>query len=70
MTPSHSRKGAAGYGYYVSSAVIQGQPQSAGSVALVPAAKIEAVIVDALRRYIGPDAGLPLRRPESVCSQL
>jgi len=40
----------------VSSALIQAQPQSAGSVARVPAAKIEAVIVDALRRHIGPDA--------------
>jgi hypothetical protein len=39
-----------------SSALIQGQPQSAGSVARVPAAKIEAVIVDALRRHIGSDA--------------
>ena len=40
----------------MSSALIQAQPQSAGSVARVPAAKIEAVIVDALRRHIGPDA--------------
>jgi site-specific DNA recombinase len=56
MTPSHSRKGAARHRYYVSSALIQGQPQSAGSVARVPAAKIEAVIVDAVRRHIGPDA--------------
>jgi len=56
MTPSHSRRGAARHRYYVSSALIQGQPQSAGSVARVPAAKIEAVIVDALRRHIGPDA--------------
>jgi ISXO2-like transposase domain/Recombinase len=31
MSPSHSRKGGARYGYYVSSALIQGQPQSAGS---------------------------------------
>ena len=56
MSPSHSRKGAARYGYYVSSALIQGQPQSAGSVARVPAAKIEAVVLDAVRRHIGHDA--------------
>jgi hypothetical protein len=55
MTPSHSRKGDARYGYYVSSALIQGQSQSAGSVARVPAAKIEAVVLDAVRRHIGPD---------------
>jgi len=56
MSPSHSRKGAARYGYYVSSALIQGQPQSAGSVTRVPAAKIEALVLDALRRHIGHDA--------------
>ena len=56
MSPSHSRKGGARYGYYVSSALIQGQPQSAGSVARVPAAKIEAVVLDAVRRHIGDDA--------------
>jgi hypothetical protein len=40
----------------ISSALIQGQPQSAGSVARVPAAKIEAVVLDAVRRHIGHDA--------------
>jgi site-specific DNA recombinase len=53
---SHSRRCGARYSYYVSCALIQGQPQSAGSVARVPAAKIEAVIVDAVRRHIGHDA--------------
>jgi site-specific DNA recombinase len=56
MSPSHSRKGSARHRYYVSSALIQGQSRSAGSVARVPAAKIEAVIVDAVRRHIGSDA--------------
>jgi site-specific DNA recombinase len=56
MSPSHSRKGVARHRYYVSSALIQGRPQAAGSVARVPAAKVEATIVDAVRRQIGPDA--------------
>jgi site-specific DNA recombinase len=56
MSPSHSRKGSTRHRYYVSSALIQGQSRSAGSVARVPAAKIEAVIVDAVRRHIGSDA--------------
>src|SRR5271154_3180215 len=56
MSPSHSRKGGARYRYYVSSALIQGQPESAGSVARVPAAKVEVVVVDAVRRHIGSDA--------------
>jgi site-specific DNA recombinase len=56
MSPSHSRRGAARHRYYVSSALIQGQPQSVGSVARVPAATVEATVLDALRRHIGPDA--------------
>ncbi len=53
MSPSHSRKGGSRHRYYVSSALIHGQPKSAGSVARVPAAKVEAVVVDAVRRHIG-----------------
>ena len=64
MSPSHSRKGVARHRYYVSSALIQGQPQSAGSVARVPAAKIEAVVLDAVRRHIGHDA--PVDNPELI----
>jgi site-specific DNA recombinase len=56
MSPSHSRKGTARHRYYVSSALIQGRPQTAGSVARVPAARVEAAIVDAVRRHVGPDA--------------
>jgi site-specific DNA recombinase len=56
MSPTHSRKGAARHRYYVSSALIQGRPQTAGSVARVPAAKVEAAILDAVRRHVGPDA--------------
>jgi site-specific DNA recombinase len=56
MSPSHSRKGVTRHRYYVSSALIQGRPQAAGSVARIPAAKIEATIVDAVRGHIGPDA--------------
>jgi site-specific DNA recombinase len=63
MSPRHSRKGGARYGYYVSSALVQGQPQSAGSVARVPAAKIEAVVLDAVRRHIGHDAPIDNNEP-------
>jgi site-specific DNA recombinase len=56
MSPTHSRKGAARHRYYISSALIQGRRQTAGSVARVPAVKVEAAIVDAVRRHIGPDA--------------
>jgi DNA invertase Pin-like site-specific DNA recombinase len=66
MSPSHSRKRSTRYGYYVSSALIQGRPEAAGSVTRVPAAKIEAVIVDALRRHIGPDA--PIDNSELIAT--
>jgi site-specific DNA recombinase len=64
MSPSHSRKGGARYGYYVSSALIQGRPQSAGSVARVPAAKVEAVVFDAIRQHIGD--GAPIDTTELI----
>jgi site-specific DNA recombinase len=56
MSPTHSRKGTVRYRYYISPAPIQGRPEAAGSVARVPAAEVEAVIVEAVRRHIGPDA--------------
>jgi site-specific DNA recombinase len=56
MSLSHSRKGSTRHPYYVSSALIQGQPQSTGSVTRVPAAEVEAIIVEAVRRHVGPDA--------------
>jgi site-specific DNA recombinase len=56
MTPSHSRKEGMRHRYYVSSALIQGRPETAGSVARVPAVKIEAAIVGAVRAHIGSDA--------------
>jgi site-specific DNA recombinase len=56
MTPSHSRKEGMRHRYYVSSALIQGRPEAAGSVSRVPAAKIEAIVVEAVRHDIEPDA--------------
>jgi site-specific DNA recombinase len=64
MSPSHSRRGSTRHRYYVSSALIQGQSQSAGSVTRVPAAKIEAVVLDAVRRHIGSD--MPIDNTELV----
>jgi site-specific DNA recombinase len=36
--------------------VIQGQPEAAGAVTRVPAAKVEAVVLDAVRSHVGHDA--------------
>jgi site-specific DNA recombinase len=49
MTPSHARKARRRYRYYVSSALSQGRPEAAGSVARVAAETIEALVVRALR---------------------
>jgi site-specific DNA recombinase len=41
-----------------SSALIQGRPETAGSVARTPAAAVEAIVVDAVRRHLGDDASI------------
>jgi DNA invertase Pin-like site-specific DNA recombinase len=56
MSPTHSRKGVARHRYYVSSALIQGRPHAAGSIARVPASNVETTVIDAVRRHIGQDA--------------
>ena len=42
MTPSHVRKRGIKYRYYLSAALLQGQPERAGGVSRLPAAEIEA----------------------------
>ncbi|WP_375462287.1 recombinase family protein, partial [uncultured Enterovirga sp.] len=49
MSPTHAQKGSRRYRYYVSQAVQQGRKQEAGSIARVPAAEIEAAVIDAIR---------------------
>jgi site-specific DNA recombinase len=56
MTPSHARKGIVKYRYYISSALLQGQAQQAGSVSRVPAAEIEALVASSLRNHLELDA--------------
>jgi DNA invertase Pin-like site-specific DNA recombinase len=53
MSPSHVRKAGIKYRYYLSSAVLQGQPERAGSVRRVPAAEVEAHVVAAVREHFG-----------------
>jgi hypothetical protein len=49
MTPSHSNKGGVRYRYYVSHAVLQRRKEEAGTVARVPAAELEKIVVAAVR---------------------
>ncbi|KAA5595393.1 recombinase family protein [Blastochloris sulfoviridis] len=63
MTPSAARKRRRSYRYYVSAALLDGEPERAGAVARVPAESVERVVVDALRAHLGnsaPDADTDL----------
>ena len=52
MTPSHARKRGIKYRYYLSSALLQGQPESCGSIRRVPAADIEALVIKSVRDHL------------------
>jgi site-specific DNA recombinase len=52
MTPSHAVKNGVRYRYYISSALIQGQPDKAATLNRVPAAEIETLIISALRKHL------------------
>jgi site-specific DNA recombinase len=56
MTPSHSRKHGLRYRYYVSSALIQGQPELVGSVTRVPAVEIECLVCNAVAQHANEPA--------------
>src|SRR5207302_6053617 len=56
MSPSHARKQGIRYRYYVSSPLLQGQAERAGSVRRVPAAEIEALVGQAVREHLGDTA--------------
>jgi site-specific DNA recombinase len=52
MTPSHAVKNGVRYRYYISSVLIQGQPDKAAQLNRVPAIEIETLIVGALRKRL------------------
>jgi site-specific DNA recombinase len=54
MTPSHARKGGIKYRYYLSSALLHGATNRAGSVSRVPAVEIEALVIRTLREHLNP----------------
>lgn len=54
MTPSYARKGGTKYRYYLSSALLQGAAEHAGSVRRVPAAEVEALVVRSVRQHLEP----------------
>jgi site-specific DNA recombinase len=54
MGPSHVRKGNTKYRYYISSVLLTGAADRAGSVSRVPAIEIEALIVKSVREHLKP----------------
>ena len=56
MTPSHSNKAGVPYRYYVSHALLQRRKDEAGGVARVPAAQVEATVVEAVRQSLRKNA--------------
>jgi hypothetical protein len=53
MTPTHTRKRANKYRYYISRALVQGQPEQVGSISRVPALEIEALVTKSVRDQLG-----------------
>ena len=51
MSPSHSNKLGVRYRYYVSQAILQQRKVEAGSIARVPAAEIETLVLDGIRKH-------------------
>jgi site-specific DNA recombinase len=55
MTPSHARKRGIKYRYYISSALLHGQTEQAGSISRIPAVEIEALVSKAVRGHLNED---------------
>jgi hypothetical protein len=53
MRTSHARKSGIKYRYYVSSALVDGRPEEAGSISRVPAVEIETMVASAIREHVG-----------------
>jgi hypothetical protein len=58
MTPSHTRKGNIKYRYYLSSVLLQGTAECAGSVHRVPATHVEALVIKSVREHLKPSQSI------------
>ena len=55
MTPCHASKKGRRYRYYISSPLVQGQAERAGSICRVPAPEIETLVTVAVRKRLNTD---------------
>ena len=62
MTPSYAVKNGVRYRYYISAALIQGQPDKAAKLNRVPAIEIEKLILSTVRKHL---AGKPPNKVEA-----
>src|SRR5207248_813351 len=65
LSPSHTNKGGARYRYYVSQAVLQNKPQAPGAIGRVPAAEVEALVIQTLRNHLQASSAEPQAAPEN-----
>src|SRR5262249_39168457 len=54
MSPTHVRKRGIKYRYYLSSVLLQGQPECAGAVCRAPATDIEELVIKSVRDHLKP----------------
>jgi len=68
MTPSHTFKNGLRYRYYISAALIQGQPDKAAKLNRVPATEIEKLILSAVRKHLAgkPHSKVEAEGPDSL----
>jgi site-specific DNA recombinase len=52
MSPSHARKRGIKYRYYLSSALLEGQPERSGSIRRVPATEIEKLVIRSVQEHL------------------
>jgi site-specific DNA recombinase len=52
MSPSHVRKGGIKYRYYLSSPLLHGRPERAGTVRRLPASEVETLVGSAVREHL------------------
>src|SRR5262245_19469002 len=67
MTQSHAVRNGLRYRYYISSALIQAQPDMAATLNRVPASEIETLITGALRKHLAEKLN---NKVEARCCQL